>query len=165
MANTYTLIAGTTLSSPAANINFSSIPTTYTDLKLVCSLRAVATSSVPGLTIKLNNVATNFTARYLEGTGSAAGSGTDTTLLASIDGSAQTANTFGNLEVYIPNYLSSNYKSYSVDGVTENNATVAYSQLLAGLWSNTAAINQITVQVSVNLDTYSTAYLYGIKNS
>jgi hypothetical protein len=50
-----------------------------------------------------------------------------------------TANTFGNTEFYIPNYTSSNYKSFSVDGVTENNATAAFA-LYAGLWSNTAAI-------------------------
>ena len=77
-----------------------------------------------------------------------------------------TANTFSNFSTYIPNYAGSNNKSYSVDGVTENNATASYQIMYAGLWSNTAAINQITlVPDTLNFVQYTTATLYGIKNS
>jgi hypothetical protein len=80
--------------------------------------------------------------------------------------SSFTASTFANNEVTIPNYTSSNFKSYSVDSVTENNATQAYAIFVAGLWSNTAAITSITLGLSsANFVQYSTAYLYGIKNS
>ena len=79
-------------------------------------------------------------------------------------GANATANTFGNSEIYIPNYTGSNYKSISADSVSENNASAAYANLFAGLWSNTAAINQITLipGASANFAQYSTATLYGI---
>ncbi|CAB4222006.1 hypothetical protein UFOVP1649_5 [uncultured Caudovirales phage] len=77
---------------------------------------------------------------------------------------ASTASTFGNAEFYIPNYAGSNYKSASFDGVGENNATQAWMGLGAGLWSNTAAINQLTLTVAGGTTylTYSSASLYGI---
>jgi hypothetical protein len=84
-----------------------------------------------------------------------------------VDRSAFTANTFSNQEIYIPNYTSSNYKSYSSDAVTENNATTVAMGMFAMLWSQTAAINQLTITTDSgnNLSQYSTAYLYGVKNA
>ena len=84
-----------------------------------------------------------------------------------IEGTDSTANTFANGEFYIPNYAGSTNKSVSADGVTENNATAARATLTAGLWSNTAAINQITLLpiAGGTFAQYSTATLYGISNS
>jgi hypothetical protein len=77
-----------------------------------------------------------------------------------------TANTFSNGEIYIPNYAGSNYKSWSSDAVTENNATSADMSLVAGLTSITAAITSITIAGAAgNLVQYSTAYLYGVSNA
>jgi hypothetical protein len=75
-----------------------------------------------------------------------------------------TANTFSNADIYIPNYTSSNAKSVSVDGVTENNATEASATLTAGLSTDTAAITSITVIAlsSGTIATNSTFTLYGI---
>jgi hypothetical protein len=68
------------------------------------------------------------------------------------------------MEIYFPNYASATNKSFSIDSVTENNATLANQFLTAGLWSNTAAITSITLlAASGNLAYYSTASLYGIK--
>ena len=54
----------------------------------------------------------------------------------------------------------------SADGVMENNATEAYQNLVAGLWSNTSAITSLTLAKSTgNFVQYSSASLYGIKNS
>jgi hypothetical protein len=47
--------------------------------------------------------------------------------------------------MYIPNYAGSSNKSVSIDAVTENNATAAEANLVAGLWSSTAAITSITL--------------------
>ena len=86
--------------------------------------------------------------------------------IGQVNGATATANTFANVSIYIPNYTSANYKSVSIDAVTENNATTAYAFLSAGLWSNTAAITSATItNSSGNYVQYSTAYLYGIKNS
>ena len=78
-----------------------------------------------------------------------------------------TANTFGNFDFYIPNYAGSTNKSASGDAVSENNASLAYQSLSANLWSNTAAINAISIApVNGTLFTqYSTATLYGISKS
>jgi hypothetical protein len=163
MANTYTLIASYTATGSVASIDFTSIPSTYTDLCLKLSLRpSVAGNS--DMYISFNSSTTNFSGIYLQGNGTTAPSGS----LARYIGTAmgQTSSTFTNGEIYIPNYASSNNKSFSVDFVAENNATLAYSNLVAGLWSNSAAITSISVGPgSGSIVQYSTAYLYGISKS
>jgi len=169
MANTYTLIASSTVGAGgASNIEFTSIPSTYTDLKLVTSLRM--SSSGQWYTLKFNNSTSTYSDRYLLGSGSSAASGIDggqPALAGSAEDSTYTANTFANSENYIPNYTSSNYKSYSGDGVQENNATASYMAFWANLWSTTSAITSIKIEAQggVNFVQYSTAYLYGISNS
>jgi hypothetical protein len=169
MANTMTLISSVTLSSAQANIDFTSIPATYTDLLIKTSARCTYVGSGQNYIIKFNNSTTGYTLRYLEGDGASAASGTSPgtfTYLGAIGGTTYPANIFNTVDIYIPNYASSNYKSFSVDDAIEANTTTAYAGINAELWSNTAAINQITLYAGAgNLATYSTAYLYGIKNS
>ena len=177
MANTYTLISSVTVGAGgAASIDFTSIPATYTDLKLVLSLRGNAAQYDDYINLRFNNDSgANYSARNLSAVG---GGGVDSRSWSAqtygyafqIDAANSTANTFGNVEIYIPNYTSSNTKSFSNDGVAEQNGdtwTNRQSSLNAGLWSGTAAINRITLSVggSTLWVQYSTAYLYGIKNS
>ena len=166
MANTFEAIATVTVGSGgAASIDFSSIPATYTDLQLLISIREETSSSAVAF-IKFNNTTANRSERYLQGNGSSATSGTTSVLQFIACQPTDTANTFGNASIYIPNYASSNYKSVSSDSVNENNATAAFSRLVAGLWSDTSAINQITITTDTgDVAQYSTATLYGIKNS
>jgi hypothetical protein len=176
MANTYTLISSVTVGSGGASeITFSSIPNTYTDLLVKLSGRLSQTGGAyDGFNIKFNNTTSNWSSRTLSGNGSSASSGSETGTYGSrflginIDGS--TASTFGNLEVYIPNYAGSSYKSVSSDSVTENNDTGAFIRLGAGLWSDTSAITSLTLYnqdytPSNAFAQYSTAYLYGISNA
>jgi hypothetical protein len=169
MANTFELIASSTVGAGgASSISFSSIPSTYTDLVLELSLRSAAAGVNPGLILKFNSVGTGYSSRNVYGTGSAAGSYSDTSgEIGVLAGNNATANVFGNGTIYITNYASSNYKSFSADTVNENNATSASAFLNAGLWSNTAAISsiQITEGGANNFLQYSTAYLYGVKNA
>jgi hypothetical protein len=171
MANTYKAIATTTLGSAAASIEFTSIPATYTDLLLKISVRSAATGSTAvRCQLRFNGAAndSNLTFRRLYGDGSGTGSDSGSTghVAWMPDGSA-TANGFSNIEVYIPNYAGSNNKSFSADGVMENNATTAYMGLFADLWSSTAAITSIKIfeDNGANLVQHSSATLYGIKNS
>jgi hypothetical protein len=170
MANTYTLIASNTVGSGgASSVTFSSIPSTYTDLVVKMSGRSTGGGVNRGSYIAFNGSSTGYTDRYLQGSGSAASSGsaggTGNIYLGETDGAGATASTFSNQEIYIPNYTSANYKSVSADSVAETNATTQYMSLNAGLWSNTAAITSIVLTTSGNYDQYSTFYLYGIKNS
>jgi hypothetical protein len=167
MATTYEIIASETVGSGgAANIEFTSIPATYTDLSLVFSARSVRAVTVEGIYLYFNNDTTNgnYTYKRLYGTGSTAGS--DSSILVE-PGASATASTFGNANVYIPNYTSSNAKSFSGDAVTENNATSAEAILLTGRWSGTSAITSIKLvpESANNFAQYSTAYLYGISNA
>ena len=169
MATTYTLIASYAATGSVANIEFTSISATYTDLLVKVSSRSNRGGGQvsDGIAIQFNGSTSNLSMRYLDGNGSSAGSSTDTAIWTRTSASGATASTFGNAEFYIPNYAGSTNKSVSIDGVSENNATSAFVMLTAGLWSNTAAITSIKI-VSINAENlveYSTAYLYGIKNS
>ena len=170
MANTFELISSTVVGSGGAgSIDFTSIPSTYTDLKLILSARGASTALYAN--IKLNNSSSAiYSLRTIYGDGSAASSQNDSGatyferfLMVS---SAYTANTFSNGELYIPNYAGSANKSVMYDSVNENNATSSQMFMVAGLWASTAAINQITLTPNTgNFAEYSSAYLYGIKNS
>jgi len=169
MANTFELIASSTVGSGgASNITFSSIASTWTDLVLKLSMRSNKTDVDQLFTVQFNGSSSNLSSRRLEGDGSTATSGTSATIIYTIGtGGNATSNTFGNAEIYIPNYAGSTNKSLSMDGVSETNATNVGSQLLAGLWSNTAAITSIvlTPNGGQTILQYSTAYLYGVKNA
>ena len=171
MALTYTALASVTVGSGgAANIEFTSIPGTYTDLMLKLSLRTDRSSDSDYLKVTVNNNTSSYSDLYLRGNGSAVASGTNSTTFWEVhrtNASTSTASTFGNIDLYIPNYGGSNNKSGYYDGVNENNATLAYAYLGALLWSNSAAITSIkmTPGAGTNFVQYSTATLYGIKNS
>jgi hypothetical protein len=166
MANTYIKIASVVVGSGGSTtIDFTSIPSTYTDLKLVSSLRGDA--NTVDMTHSFNTLTTNQTQRFLRGNGAAAASGSDALIYGLQNASTYTATVFTNSELYIANYASSNHKSMSADTVTENNTTTSFAMLFANLWSATAAINAISLVAgsSGKFVQYSTATLYGIKNS
>lgn len=170
MATTYQLISSVTVGSGgASSIDFTSIPATYTDLKLVFSIRTTVSDTWDEFQITFNSNTSNYSQRLLYGTGAAASSASGSVRYYQIvDGDTATASTFGSGEIYIPNYAGSNNKSFSSDTLNETNATTAYIYMSAGLWSNTSAITSIKLEsknAAFNLKQYSSAYLYGIKNS
>jgi hypothetical protein len=157
-------IADTTVESPVTTVTFSSIPSGYTDLKLVVSARTDS-AAVYGIGfIRPNGATTNLSNKVLEGTGSGAGSYSETSWRFEPNGGTSTSSTFGNAEIYIPNYAGSNNKSASADTVQETNATAAYSYLKAYLWSNTAAITSIDIVTNSgqSWQANSTFTLYGV---
>lgn len=166
MTANYVLIQEITLNANAASVTFSNIPQTgYTDLKIVSSARASSNTS-GGSIISFNGSSANMTTRglYGSGSGSAASYNASNSLGNLVTQSVNTANTFANSELYIPNYASSAFKSSSMDGVTENNAVGALAFFNANLWSQTAAITSITLTPE-SLDSYvagSSFSLYGI---
>jgi hypothetical protein len=174
MATTYKLISSVTVGSGgAANIEFTSIPATYTDLQVLTSLRTDRASQVRDVAkIQFNNnTGANYNEIELYGNGSAASSALATAQTSARCGyptaSTATASTFSNDSIYIPNYLLSNNKSFTADSVAETNATATDMVMIAGLWSQTAAITSIKIfpAFGTSFDQYSTAYLYGISNA
>ena len=174
MASTYTLISSNTLSSSAASVTFSSIPSTYTDLVLRVSARSDnGGSSYDYCNLVFNSdTAANYSETWIRGNGSTAASSRSTGDIAlfgifAADGNTATANTFGNTEFYIPNYTSTANRPVGQFGVTETNATAALMAAQAALYRGTSAISRIDIQpyAGTNWLTGSSFYLYGIKNS
>lgn len=167
-----TLISSVTVGAGGAtSIDFTSIPATYTDLVLVCSLRDTYASTALTGNLRFNGDNTgSYSTRMLYGTGSAVASYSTNSVTNLyhwyLDGGSMTSSTFGNAIFHIPNYAGSTNKSVSIDYVTENNATAAYGGITAAIWANTSAINRVTLYGwdpgTSLLAQYSTAYLYGL---
>ena len=165
MPANYVLLERIELNASASSITFANIPQTgYTDLKVVVS--AMNTVGLAVTTLKFNGSSSGYTYKALRGSGSAAASFDQSTWGAgayfqtgyNINGTSPNSN-----EIYIPNYAGATNKSVSIDGVQEANSSTAYSFLVAGLWSNTAAITSITV--APDTDSFaanSTFSLYGL---
>ena len=169
MANTYVLISTVTVGSGGAStIDFTSIPATYTDLKLVCSLRNSGANNWAGLIF--NGSAASFTMKNIKAyaTTATSQSVTDYIYVAQQNMSTDTSNTFSSVEVYIPNYTSSSNKSFSIYGVREGNSATNNDLFLwSARYTSSSAITsmQLTSNGSGTFVQNSTAYLYGIKNS
>ena len=154
----HVLLRRITTTASASSVTFDSIPQTgYTDLKVVAS---VATGTQNDLVMQFNGVTTGYTWRLLEGNGAAANSYNGSTGRVGLV--TQSTTIFSSADIYIPNYAGSAYKSYTADCVSEANATTAYADLTAGLWSNTAAITSINLSCSGNFVAGSSFSLYGI---
>ena len=174
MPNTFELIASSTVGAGgAASIDFTAIPSTYTDLCLNYSVRSNRSDYGDNMAVRLNGSSSSvysyirLVAYGGSTVGSFSGSSVASTVTAVVTGNTATSSTFGSGQIYLPNYLSSNNKSASIDGVTENNAASVLTEFDAYLAAITSAVNQITlIPVSGTLfQQYSTAYLYGVKNA
>ena len=162
MTVTYDSIATTTLGSAAANITFSSIPATYTDLRVVLTNPAgVATYY---LQMRLNSdTGTNYsrTQLYGEGTGAISGRGTNNNF-ALLGYLTTTQPTFQTIDIF--SYAGSTNKTWLVTSNQDANGSGEVWRIV-GLWRNTAAITSIQISRQTgNLDTGTTATLYGIKS-
>lgn len=171
MANTYTLIQSSTAGvGGTSSFIFNSIPSTYTDLLIKVSCR-FNSSGTANLRFRFNSDSGgNYYWQNLQGTGSAVRSSrgapdTYFTVEDGVQGTDTTASVFGNTEVYIQNYSSSSSNKNIISrAVTENNAQATRLMITSGLWENSAVLSSIEISGATFVQ-YSTAYLYGIKNS
>jgi hypothetical protein len=165
------------LASAQASIEFTSIPATFTDLVLKLSLRSAGGTTLNGLRVEFNsNTSSIYSVRNLQAiynTGPNSNTNpygvTNAMVLSFVASPSQTASTFTNTELYIPNYTVSQSKSVSVDGTSENNSDFSGSEIVAiniaaGLFASNTAISSIklTMQEGNNIAQYSSATLYGI---
>ena len=168
MANTYTLIASGTNSSDNVFV-FDNIPQTYTDLVFRATLRTNSSNSMTQNVYPLvNNNYSNYSSTTLYGQGTDGGGYVRRTSEFNFsteiytNGNGTTANSFGSLEIYIPNYTLSNVKCGFADVVTETNSNgSAFRGMTSFLWNNTSAITRFDVAANLT----GNYYLYGIKNS
>lgn len=175
MATTHIAIATTTVGSGgASSIDFTSIPNTYTDLLVKISARSNTASRSTDCSIRIGNGTVSSSAIYNyreitgDGTSGYSGSGTTDRFNTVMNANTSTSNTFSNVEFYLPNYNSSSNKPLSTNAVIESNENNGAIQvrLQTWLWSSTSAINVIQLfPAAGNFVQYSTATLYGIKNT
>ena len=156
--STYTPIATTTLGSNQTSYTFSSIPSTYTDLRLVC---AMTSSAGQNTWIQLNSdTGSNYSSTYVQGSGTAASSGRTSN---SAQGYIDYAGTTGQhtVTVDLMNYSNSTtYKTWITRGMDSATGTIAY----VSMWRSTSAVNSITIVngAASGLLTGSQFTLYGI---
>ena len=160
------LIKAVTVSSATTAITFTAIPQTFTDLAIVISGRSDQSAVETGQYLRMNgDGANNYNWRAFYGNGSSVTAATSSFgFLGNGPGGTATSSIFGNTHILIPNYAGADYKIWSSELTSENNG-LAETRILAGLWNNTAAITQVSLNFnnqSSNTVQYSTAYLYGL---
>lgn len=176
MANTFTLLAKTVLGSDTNVVTFSGIPSTFEDLCVRWSARSSSGTYADIQIVYSGDTATSSYSRtWMAGAdGVSTGSGRyPTNTIGSFEvnavsnGSATTASTFSNAELYLPNYASSIYKPATVTSVMESNSNTVNDLRHNGLlYNTTTAVSSLTFNaVGNNFVTGSSFYLYGIKNS
>ena len=158
----HVLLRRITVTEPASSVTFDSIPQTgYTDLKIVISGRKSSAAVSGSIDVTFNG--SSISHRALQGNGSAASSFSGTNYIGEAPGANATANTFGNAEIYIPNYASTTtHKSASSDVVAETNGTTTYTDLHALLYASNTAVSSVTFGGAGNWVTGSSFSLYGI---
>jgi len=154
----------------AANIEFTSIPSTYTHLQI----RGIARSNdannyAQNLNIQFNSdTASNYSRHGIEGDGGSASSFnqlTTFTVVGVVTGNSQTASTFSSSIIDILDYANTN-KFKTTRGLTGNdvNGTTGSVVFQSGNWRSTNAITSIKLYSAVgNFVQYSSFALYGVK--
>lgn len=162
MSRTYEPIATTTLGTAAADVTFSSIPGTYTDLILVITANNNSGTAYISRLYFNADTGSNYSYTRITGDGSAAAS---TRVSNDTYGFGGWSNNQSDQMILSQNFIH-NYsntttnKTWLVRGGDTGDRVFA----AVGLWRNTAAINSIKVQVETGTyDAGSTFTLYGIK--
>ena len=169
MPATYENIATTTLTSNQANIEFTSITGTFTDLVLVSMVRTTRnTGDSSAVYLQLNgNTGSNYSQTFLFGNGSTAGSSRESnqTRIYTADISANGTGSytgFATLIIQINNYSNTTTNKTTLARVSSPNSLV---EAVVGLFRSTSAVTSLKL---FNDSTWefvsgSTFTLYGIK--
>jgi hypothetical protein len=166
MPSTYEPIATQTLGSAAATITFSSIPATYTDLRLVLTSNNTSNNQDGKLTFN-NDTTTLYSDTHLFGDGSSATSYRETSqaYIALFSIANTGSSVFSLCEVDIFSYAGSTFKTVLSAVANDKNGSGVAARTV-GLWRSTSAINRLDLALTAgNYNIGTTATLYGIKNA
>jgi hypothetical protein len=166
---TYEPLATTTLGSSQADITFSSISSSYTDLKIVAQLRSDRASTFDSLYTRFNSdTGTTYSETFIYGDGSSALSSRESNvnqILSSQVPAASIASNIYSLSILdIFSYAGSTNKTVLITNSSDTSGNGRVSRYV-GLWRSTSAINAIRLfpAFGTNWVAGSTATLYGIK--
>jgi hypothetical protein len=165
---TYSTIATNTLGSDTATVTFSSIPQTYTDLRLVVSSRVTGSNNSPGIDALVyynSDQGSNYSYTQLYGNGSSLGSNRASNIAFSYLGvsSNATSNEWPMFTADIMNYSNSTTFKTAISRV-DSPATGGNTFTRGTVWRSTANISSITLyaEASLSFKAGSTFTLYGI---
>lgn len=169
MASIYP-ISETTIGAGGNQImEWTSIPSTYTDLLLTISVRSSYAASYVSHRFRVNNdTGGNYNEKWLYGDGSSlysySQSGT-TFITLGLNGSTSTSNSFTPINIYIPNYAGNKIKAFNFNYSTETNGTTSYPIMQSARWNSTDAISSLKIDMATGNTAvqYSSGTLYGIK--
>ncbi len=165
MPATYEPIATQTLGSAASAITFTSIPATYTDLRVVL---VGTTSSADYYRFRFNNDTSSlYSITSLYGDGSTATSGrfSNSASIFVLNPTSTTVPTTYQIDLF--SYAGSTNKTCLVSASGDRNGSGEVWRSV-GLYRSTSAIDRIDLLAfsgAVNLAANTTATLYGIKNA
>ncbi len=160
-------IATVSLSSSAANVEFTSIPATFTHLQ-VRALTRETSGSFPGFSyLQVNSdTGNNYSQHALYGNGTSALVGATSTASIIYSGpvGGTTTSTFGGMVIDILDYANTNkYKTLRGLSGADNNGS-GEIRFWSGLWQSTNAITSIKLfGNNGNWQQYSHFALYGIR--
>lgn len=156
MPATFQPIATQTISGVNADVVFSNIPGTYTDLVLI--VNATQATTLGSLFIRFNaDTGSNYSDTIMLGDGSTPQSARQSNTTSMRTGLI--GNNPGNTILYIMDYANT---TTNKTVLSRGNVAANQSRAGVGLWRNTAAINALTV-VTNNQAITGTFTLYGIK--
>lgn len=163
MPATYEPIATTTLGSAASSITFSSIPGTYTDLRLVLVALGSGGNTYPLMTLN-TDTGTNYSYTIIKGDGTSATSGqlsNATKIWFSLNSfGSTTVPMLGTADIF--SYSGSTNKTVLTTGSSDQNGSGLVERGV-GLWRSTSAITQVVLTANTsNFAAGTTATLYGI---
>lgn len=159
MTATYDKITAYTVPSAQATYTFTSIPATYTDLVII--FNGSATTGLNAIALQFNSDTTsNYSVTRLQGDGSNASSGRDSSQTAINAGLADTGNSTSIFNIF-------NYANTTTNKtVLGRGVALSYGvRQTVGLWRKTPeAITSVALAVpGTTFTTGSTFTLYGIK--
>lgn len=155
----YELISTQTLGSAAASVTFSSIPQMYTDLVLVAN-HDVTADAVTGVQFN-GDTASNYSATYMWGQGTASNSARETSVASAFAFYAAAASGFYPAIIQVMNYSNTTtHKSF----ISRESDAGLETLACVGLWRSTAAItSMVLLRRSGDFAANSIFTLYGIK--
>lgn len=158
------LISTTTVGTAgAASIEFTNINPVATDLVIYLSARTNQ-AGYTNFNVRFNNSTTAYSAASFLFTPTASLATANTlTSSAIVQGTAQTADAFTAIEIYIPNYSGSTHKPISIIGAGESFGTASQHAVNFGNRAGTAATTSVQIVASAgNFVQNTTASLYRI---
>lgn len=164
--STYSQIATQTLGSTASSVTFSSIPQTYTNLVVVMAVIPAATVGYAPWFQFNGDTATNYSFTWLQGDGSSATSGRQTSQTKGFTGWSIGLTGASNSIANIQNYSNTTTNKTYIDRINETTGSYPGAGATVGLWRNTAAINSIKIgNDGGGFASGSTFTLYGIRGA